>query len=563
MKQVINLLKKDILSSFIFRVPSMIKDKKQRKKLYIYPFLILVIGFYVFMGVKYVLDWVEVYDSVGKGYLYMLQAFMAYTFLMLVASIPHVISNYYYSNDIKILLPLPLKPSTILFSKMLSNALGILSTALLIILPFTVKYGLFYNKSILFYLSIVLTTVFYTMVVLSVITFIIILIMSVVNRFARSKNILQFLGTLLIILLSLGLSYFMNMAGEGLADPSNIALMMVGRIENIISYMPFLKPVEMVVNGNLLGLLILVVLGFGLTYIVSKLGAGLLVKGILNGQNVIKRKKISKKGLESAYKNNSVVKEIFKKDFLEIIKTPVYLMNTFSTAIILPVAFAIPFLANGDEMGINLAEIQKLIPLFETLFSKSIIFFIFMAAGLTISLFLSISGAVVSATSITREGKNIWLMQTLPIDINKQVLARTISGFVCSILSMLPILILIVVLLKPAFYLIVGLLIGVITGAVLASIVGLWKDAGNPKLDWQTPQQAMKQNTNTLIIIYLLMGLALAAGAGTVFLVTRNISDTQMLVIGIAAIVLVNILSLVIYHFTYKRLESKLSSYGS
>ena len=160
MKEVANLLKKDFLNSFIMNIRYMWKTKKERKKLLLYPLLTLIFGAYLYFIIRYTIDFIDVYDRVGKGDIYLLQAVFVYTTLILLTSLTYVITNFYYSNDIQIMLPLPIKKEHILFSKIIYITASMLVTALFIVTPFLIRYGAFYNKSILFYLAFFLNTIF-------------------------------------------------------------------------------------------------------------------------------------------------------------------------------------------------------------------------------------------------------------------------------------------------------------------------------------------------------------------------------------------------------------------
>lgn len=509
------LIKKDFFTSFVFRIPSMLKDKKERKKLLIYPFLIIILGGYAYFAIRFLINFIEDYDSVGKGYVYLEQGFFAYTMLLLLASIPALLSNFYYSNDVKSLLTLPIKHSEILLSKIISTGISLMTSALIVILPFTIRYISFYNKSILYGVLILLLTLVYTIAITSIAAFFVVALMSIVNRFSRAKNFLQIFGTLIIIALSIGLSTILNSSEIYTSPRSSVALLLLDKVEQIISYNPFSGLIRMIIQENILALIILTLITIALVLLTSIIGSRLMVIGVLNNQVVSKRKKISEIAKTKIYKPSSPLLQVFKKDFMQILKTPVYMMNTFSMALILPLALAIPLYAqrsNFEDMGISFSEIRQIYPMLETIASKELIIGIAFMLSLAISTFMSISGAIAGATSFTREGKNFWLVQTLPISTNDQILGRLLSAFLIGVICCLPINLIILIVLRPPLYILIPYILGILVASFFGASIGVWKDVAKPKLNWESPQKAMKQNLNVLLLTYVLMGLAMAIG---------------------------------------------------
>lgn len=566
MTNLITLLKKDILTSFIFKIPHMLRDKNERKKLILYPIVFALVGLYAYLLVAFVIDFIGVYDSLGKGSVYLEQAFLAYTMLAIFGMVPTLISNFYYSNDVSMLLTLPVKPSEILTSKIISSSIFVLSSALITILPFVIKYIDFYSKGLGFGVLMLILTLVYTILITSLVAFVVVAMMSVVNRFARAKNLLQILGTLFIIGLSVMLSTFLNSPEIQTRDITNVASMVLSRVEGALKINPFNSFISMAINGNILGLVILIALAALVIYITSTLGSRLLLVGVLNNQAVSKRKKISAKEKENIYKPSSPLMQVFKKDFLQIIRTPVYMLNTFAMGILVPLIMVAPLWFNRNSIfggDLEFSQIYQVYDLLESEFSIPLIFAFTFIASLALFSFINSSAAMTSGTSITREGKNIWLMQTLPINYKDQILGRILSAFVVGFLSTLPITLLIIFFTRMPIYMLLAFLLASFVMNIFNSIIGIWKDAGKPKLNWDTPQKAMKQNINTMILIYLSMGISGLLGFSIWYIgFSLGISDDLkiLLFLGIGLIFIV--MSLLLYIDTLRKFKKKLSTYN-
>ncbi|NLW52405.1 MAG: hypothetical protein GXY87_03445 [Tissierellia bacterium] len=561
MRQISNLIKKDFLTSFIFRIPHMMKDKKGRKKLFVYPFLLLIFGVYIYFVGKFLLAFIGTYDALGLGKVFVLQAFFAYTFLLLFSAIPMTISNFYYSNDVSVLLPMPIKKSDILISKMLYNTIALMTTSLFLIVPVVIRYGLFYGKSILFYLGMIIITVAYTAMVISIVTLFVVALMSVINKYARAKNVLQVLGTILILILSFGFSYLANNNAPEM--DSDMAKGLANSMNNLIRFVPLLKPIEWFLEGNVLGLLIIVLAAGLLLFVVSRFMGGLLTKGILSNQVVTKRKKISTKEKDNVFKPRSQAVEIFRKEIREIFKTPIYLLNTFSMSFIMPITFAIPALTSLDKFGVDLGTIKTFAGEFATMFPTERVVALTILVGIIITFIVGMGGMMVGATSITREGKNIWLMQTLPINPKNQVLGRLLAGGFSSVVGVIPIMLIVFIFLAPPLIIAIPLIITILATSFFAPMVGLHRDISKPKLDWDTPQKAMKSNINILLLTYAFMILAGLIGASIYFLIVSTLTDLQILLVAILILLVIVALTVFIYSRGIKLLEKRLPGYSA
>lgn len=561
MSQLGNLLKKDLLNSFIMKIPYFWKTKKERKKLLLYPLLAVVFGAYIYFGITYFIDWIEGYDKLGMGDVYLGQSVFAYSMLLLMSIVTMTISNFYYSNDISILLPLPIKKSEILFSKILYNSLALFVTALFVVFPFMVRYGIYYNKSILFYLLFILGLFAHTVIMASIFTFLVVAMMSVINRFARAKNVMQLLGTILIIALSFGASYYFNSQ----VNQDQISLDFMGviaqKMNGIIALVPTVKLLVSGVNGNVLNYVLLIAIALGLSYLVSQISGGLLTKGILNNQSVVKRRKLNVEEKAKAFKRDGVFSQLVKKDISDILKTPVYLTSTLLMGLVMPLAIAVPLIAQGADISSIMEKSNGLFVNTEKLLGmKDLLSYIIFALAI-VMVFLSSSATNTAGTSITREGKYIWLMQTMPIEARTQITARVLSAMIIHFISLLPISIIVFVLLKPPYYFIIAYFVVLFSVGFFASSLGILMDTSRPKVDWQTPQQAMKSNFNAIVLTYATMIIAILIGVGGFFLIKNQVTGNRLMAASLMLIVLMLILGFVFYNLAIKTFKKKLATY--
>lgn len=561
MSQLGNLLKKDLLNSFIMKIPYLWKTKKERKKLLLYPFLAVIFGLYIYLGITYFIDWIEGYDKLGVGEVYLGQSVFAYSMILLMSIVTITISNFYYSNDISILLPLPIKKTEIVFSKILYNSLSLFVTALFVVFPFMVRYGIFYNKSILFYLLFVIGLFAHTLIITSIFTFLVVAMMSVINRYARAKNIVQLLGTILIIALSFGISYYVNSQIKEEKVSLDLMSLIAQKMKGVISAVPSIKLLLSGVNGNILNYILLIIVSLGLVYMVSKISGSLLVKGLLSNQAVAKRRKLNVKEKEKAFRRDGVFAQLVKKDISDILKTPVYLTSTLLMGLIMPLAILVPLLAQGNDISSLIKKSSGIFMTLEKLLAMQDLIAYIIIGLIIVMMFLSSSATNTAGTSITREGKYIWLIQTLPIEANTQISARVLSAMIIHFISLLPISIITFVLLRPPYYFIISYFVVLFSIGFFASSMGILMDASRPKIDWQTPQQAMKSNFNAIVLTYATMIISILLGVGSYLLFKNKIVGDRLLAVALMLVVLILILGFVFYNFAIKIFKKKLSRY--
>ena len=118
---------------------------------------------------------------------------------------------------------------------------------------------------------------------------------------------------------------------------------------------------------------------------------------------------------------------------------------------------------------------------------------------------------LLGVSSISREGKNLFVMKYIPIPIFEQIMLKyafaVAIGVFSTLLGILPV----------AFYIgltgleILMVSIAAVIGALLSQAIGLLFDVNSPYLNWDVDYKAVKQNINFLW--WSLVCLGLTAGS--------------------------------------------------
>lgn len=499
------LLRKEVQLNlaYLLHADQALLDKKLRKKFFMQLMLFALIGLYGFILIKPLLALYETYSYLGLEQGYLGLGLMSFAIIILVFNLSSILSRIYMSKDVETMLSLPIKAEEILFTKLFTLSISSLLYGLVSVYPVLLKFGYEEGRGLFYYIYGLLGPIFISMGLMAFLAVFIILFMLLAARIPRLKNIIQFLGLSLLFVLSFGLNFLMQRqmnqgAGEVMEQLALGSEKLMGRA---LTWLPSLnwqlRALEH--SQSLKGFiyfLLLTISGIGLLVLVSKLMSPAMVRGVLASSTVVSKKKRKRVGRDQV---SSVAFHLFKKEFLDLLRTPIYAFNTLGSGIIFPLIFLMPYLA---QRTFSLSEARKLrnylvfVPL-----SQLQLNLLALILGFVLGVFMG-SFIIPLSSSFSREGKRIWLMKTLPIRARDQILGRLMVGIAIQGLGLLPLFLVISFILLPPIELIISLVLGSLLAAIPLGLLGLTIDGIRPKLVWDSPQEAMKQNLNVLFSLF-------------------------------------------------------------
>jgi ABC-2 type transport system permease protein len=250
------------------------------------------------------------------------------------------------------------------------------------------------------------------------------------------------------------------------------------------------------------------------------IGKALYVGGYFNKSDAVR--KATKVNYEKNLAQSSVWKAIFFNDVRLVMRTPIYMFNCVSVVVLIPVLmFLMPVMSGGVE----LAFLQQIPKEFEHLVGLAIIgLFVFMA-GVNPT----------QSTTVSREGKSAWIQQVLPIPKRDAFVGRITFPLLLQVFSMIFVLIGAYFFLKPSMSVLLMAFIGGFFTSLPMLAMGVLIDTLRPKLDWDDPQKAVKQNFN--VIINMLLGIGYGALLG--FLVFQGMTRYNVSWLAATAMIIV------------------------
>jgi ABC-2 type transport system permease protein len=181
-------------------------------------------------------------------------------------------------------------------------------------------------------------------------------------------------------------------------------------------------------------------------------------------------------------------------------REPVYFINGPMIVLLMPVIVAVMVLAQGQSLG----ELKAMLA---GLGQGPWLMLVAAASGAFLG-----SSTSITCTSISRDAKVLSYIKSLPLPMGEFALAKFLHGFSFSAFGAavgvtfigafagLP---------APGW---AGALFMALAVSAFIDVLGLWLDTANPRLSWDNPTAAMKQNLNAVIVI--LGTMALLGGLG-------------------------------------------------
>lgn len=517
--KIIKDLTKIFLKSAYQDINIINKETKKINKRSVFVWLILIVSLALFYISNEIIK-----ALVSSGYP---EVFLSIYFLVLAIFIMFqtilVCTNiFYFSKDIELILPFPIKPVNLLIAKFNTLICTLyVSEAIFGIIPICI-YGILTHSTLLFYIYAVLIFIFFPVFLALVLSIIMMFVMKI-SKFIKNKEIFQTIITLLLVTSIFIVEYnvinnifIQNKEIEIVENNFQISDKLIefnNKIETSNKLFLVINPaVKVLKNSNLQNIfeIIKIILIDFITFIIFIfIGKKTYLKDILKNTSYLIKTSNKRINLYKKCKKNIIFKAYIKKEFKNLFRNSMVFMQCvypMIISLITVIIISIILLPKLNEV-LNNPDIKQLIGNLE--FDLSIVYIILSG----IQVLFMISPA--SLTSISRDGKNAGFMKYIPISYFRQILYKGLPQIFINSISV----IIIVGILYYAFPFIgiVNVLLVFISSMilnVLNSYSMIIVDLLNPKLEWDSEYEILKQNNNryfqyafTVIVILILVYL--------------------------------------------------------
>lgn len=522
-KNIKNLTKIFIKTDSIFKnIFDKTNKKFNKKSIFFWSIIIVAIG------IGYIsYQCTDFFYSMNRPTLFLNIFFMFLLYFIMFQTTLTCTNVFYFSKDIELVLPLPIKPIEILISKF--NTIVISSyflEGIIAVMPL-IMYGIDTNASLIYYFWMAIILIVFPIFPILIISSIMMIVIKL-TKFIKKKDILQIIIVIIFsCIISNSFSMIINEVTEiqvG-ADVNNEQAYysekfvgMIDKFNNVENKFLIINPSinvlsEKSVITKILNLLLIMLYNIAVFFVFAIIGKLTYMKEILNNIIYNLSKSKEKINLENRCKQKKIWRRYIGKEFKVIFRNPIYLIQSIFPSAILMVIITILViqLAPGIKGFLETEIIQTQFENFEIDISLIAV----ILCGIQILFTFSNN---ISITAISREGKNIDAMKYLPISIFKQLIYKSIPQIILNTIIIVGILFLIQYVDEyfPYTYLAFIGIISIIF-SMINSILMIVVDFKRPNLNWDSEYEVIKQNNNklfqyvwTIIVIVFLVNFSKA-----------------------------------------------------
>jgi ABC-2 type transport system permease protein len=427
--------------------------------------------------------------------------------IILIFGIYYVVSAFYFSRDLEMLIPLPLRPFEVMTSKFAVVMVNEYLTIAAFVLPILITYGLqdkggagYWFNAILIYLTL-------PVIPLAIISVLVVSMMRVIN-ISRKKDFLILIGSFTLLLAVFGIQILASHADQSNMNAREIAgsLSSPDSLLNRIGskFPPSIWATKAIDGGfsteglKYLAIFLASSLMFGSAMILF--AEQLFYKGLIGLAEAGLRKRVltQREMSRRISSGRRAVTAIFIREWRIMNRTPIFLLNGILVVAMVPAFLMIMAKTGQTSFGhfsqMIVASNYSLVPI------------------LFLALFMTICGCTNSTCSSTfsREGAQFWISRVIPVSPRDQVAAKFLHSYLISILGVIVAVIMAVLVLpvnELALFAAAGL---ALLMGILLTAVGMIIDLARPLLDWTNPQKAVKQNLNVMLAMFADIGILTA-----------------------------------------------------
>lgn len=409
-------------------------------------------------------------------------------------------ATYYIGEIEELFLAMPIKPRVLLGAKFFANCINSIITSLMFFGVIIVIYGINEHPPVIFYVYAILCAIAIPLPVISICYVFNILLMRF-TRIFRNKNFIMMISSAVGICFSLGLNYaIQSMPTQGGNEVLTQKIYQsFSSIEQLSKFYPTMDIIGKILTQptqitSIFYLFCLILITAVLPAFVIILMSNMYRTSLI-GFGEKKIKKLGAKEVSFYIKKNVKVLPpivaLVKREFVMMNRTPIYLLNGPFSILFLPILLFVIFKAKGGSIN----SVPPLVFDFMNEITGAVV------AGIT-------GGALGSMTNIadsalSRDAKFIPVLKSFPINLQAFMYAKLIHSMIFAVFAT----IIAVSFCAMTFNFSLGKivfasLISISLSGVL-NLISLFLDTAHPKLKWDNPVAAMKQNTNVLIITFL------------------------------------------------------------
>lgn len=425
---------------------------------------------YLFMNLAMILD------QSGLVEVMLMYLFFYMSMLSLLTALFRANGYLFNYKDYQILEPLPIHPRVVLAAK--ATVLLIMNYFSIFIFTAPIAFAYFYyHFTVVGILMYLLMFAFVPMIPIIVMSFISLLIARITAGMRNTK----FLTLILLVAVTIGFMYLQISYSASMTNPFLNQQGFIAGLGDV--YLPMMFYAQAIHQGNILSFLAFIGISavpFGLfLYLIS----GMVRKTNQKGMSVVTKKNTK----IHVYSRRTVVQAMIQKEFKKYFNSIMYAMNTGIGIIFMLI------------IGVGSLFFQSSL---ETMFAQYAGLGIGFEVIVLIALAFCIAMVYTPAISTSLEGKNFWILKSLPISPNTIMKSKVLFNVVL----VLPVALISAIMAGIGFHLsivtIMAMLIFIVVLSFLTSTFDMILNLYFPKMEFVNDQEVVKQSLAALIALF-------------------------------------------------------------
>lgn len=509
------------------------------------------------IGVIFVFINLGLYDALApaelQGLVILNVAILA-TALTLIVGFLTALSTYFMSDMELFLLSMPIRPRALFGAKFGAIYASEAALSLFFMATTMVIFGIRESPPFMFYVWGTLSAFLLPFVPLAV-SYLVLIPLLKALRFLRNKQVMFIISGLMAMALGVGFNIYYQGMMSHLSDPAWIAENLGGPNSLIVrlgqAYPPAMFMVkamtEPVSLSALASMLAMAALCLACPALLIALCSGAYARSLI-GFNESRVRKLNKgeaqRFLDTRIKSGHAMLSLIRREFNAMNREPVYFLNGPMIIILMPLIMGVMLFAQKDAF-MNDPDFAPILALLAKGGGVAI-------AGLA-GAFLG-SSTSITCTALSRDAKALHYIKSLPISASRYMYAKLAHGLLFALVGSLVGPIFLGLAIKLSFAQIAIAILIALSLSALLNLLGLWLDTANPRLSWDNPVAAMKQNPNSVIAVLASMGLSGLLG---LLVFKTGMGDAQILLwLGLLPALAFGLLLIPYPRFAEKKLAS-------
>ena len=396
-------------------------------------------------------------------------------------SILGIISTYisvFRATDTELLLSLPIKPSIIVFVRIISNYFIDLLLTLLLWVPFSVKYFIIASPSVLSVVFCILSVFFIPLLCTAIALFFGFLVSLITVKLKNNGLVVAFIG-----LITIGVFYYLYFRLMGMVE--TLILDPVNAGAGFKTWGVLFYQLGLAATGDVFAALIFFAAAWSLFQICySVISINFIKMSTVSGNSVKVRKS------KNPYKERDIKSALFRRETSKFLSNANYILNCGLSSVIMLGAGVAALIFKDDAYNLvqTLAGQFSIVNGFSLLVIPAFLFFMLFTGGSAIP-------------SVSIEGKTIWVVRTLPVNVKDVLMAKEKLQLVLHFIPALFFTVSFCIVLRVAYYTAIAEIFFAVSTTLFCAAFSLYLGTMKSDVNWSNETAAIKSNIAVLLVM--------------------------------------------------------------